>query len=189
MWMKPPRRRSRTSWSSTTGPCWLPIHVAASPRSSVDLELVPATRSPTVNPPVHFHNKLEEQRMCCLFILCVSLSDSTMCQLFPPFVFQNVKKKNCTAQTEAHRRNIVPSCWMKAKVAVLFLNLTFWPPDEDKTEMTYRRLIWLKWTESSNNRMFLQMVLSNKGSHNSNTLNTKYTALCQFRFANIREII
>ena len=66
MWMRPPRRRSRTSWSSTTGPCWSPIHVAASPRSSVDLELVPATRSPTVNSPVHFHNKLEEQRTSCV---------------------------------------------------------------------------------------------------------------------------
>lgn len=74
MWMRPPRRRSRTSWSSMTGPCWLPIHVAASPRSSVDLELALATRSPTVNPCVHFHNKLEEQRkQICDFIYWLAL--------------------------------------------------------------------------------------------------------------------
>lgn len=57
MLMRLPRKRSRTSWSSTTGPCWSPIHVAASPRSSVDLEPALATRSPTVNPPLHFDNK------------------------------------------------------------------------------------------------------------------------------------
>lgn len=73
MWMRLPRKRSRTSWSSTTGPCWLLIHVAASPRSSVDLELVPATRSLTVNPPVHFHNKLEEQKFIHLSFFCSKL--------------------------------------------------------------------------------------------------------------------
>lgn len=53
-WMRPPRRRSRTSWSSTIGPCWWLTPVGASPRSLVDLEPVPATRSLTVNLSVHF---------------------------------------------------------------------------------------------------------------------------------------
>lgn len=87
MWMKPPRRRSRTSWSSTTGPCWLLIHVAASPRSSVDLELVPATRSLTVNCPVHFLNKLEEDIFSSVLFFILDpnvmwLSHKLKCNIF-----------------------------------------------------------------------------------------------------------
>lgn len=68
MSMSPQRRRSRTSWSSTTGPCWLPTLVAASPRSSVDQEPVPATRSLTVNLSVHFHVIKLRKNISALFL-------------------------------------------------------------------------------------------------------------------------
>lgn len=75
MLMRLPRKRSKTSWSSTTGPCWSPIHVAASPRSSVDLEPVLATRSPTVNPHVHFDNKWRNE--ICRVPLCVVAAEGS----------------------------------------------------------------------------------------------------------------
>ena len=161
MWMRPPRRRSRTSWSSTTGPCWSPIHVAASPRSSVDLELVPATRSPTVNSPVHFHNKLEEPKFSLLssffflyswnckdglltaFLLAgmfACLAETNTCfnkyrtlrvqtVLIAHFTLSNMEN---SCKEPKNKINIV--CWSKAKAAVLKLNFTSWPLDEDKKE-------------------------------------------------------
>ncbi|XP_041598448.1 40S ribosomal protein S16 isoform X2 [Vulpes lagopus] len=78
MLMRPPRRRSKTSLSSTTGPCWWQIPGAANPKSLAVLVPVLATRNPTdeivVRMRVHLYNKplswdLRFQRLCfgCLW--------------------------------------------------------------------------------------------------------------------------
>ncbi|XP_069854933.1 uncharacterized protein [Dipodomys merriami] len=50
MWMRLPKRRSKTSSSSMTAPCWWLIPDVVNPRSLEALVPVPATRSPTDRP-------------------------------------------------------------------------------------------------------------------------------------------
>merc|ERR1711907_805556 len=47
MWTRPPRRRSRIPFSSTTGPCWSPTQGGASQRSSEEGAPGLGSRSPT----------------------------------------------------------------------------------------------------------------------------------------------
>ncbi|XP_062031797.1 small ribosomal subunit protein uS9 isoform X1 [Lepus europaeus] len=90
MWMRRPRRRSKTSSSSTTAPCWSLTPAAASPKSLEAPVPVLATRNPTDKPITPIRGRLHNKQWLWDFkFLRTSLWFSVIVGLWTEFTKQS----------------------------------------------------------------------------------------------------